>query len=492
MGSMAVGLALLERQGFAGVLTRLAPGRLRFGALDPLVDLLQATPAEELLPPLVERLRLGATLEQLVAAGALANARAHGGTYYDGYHALMALVPSLEMAARLPRSQAALPVLKVLHRNTRFIHDAGRAQSDALAPLEPAPQAGGSGLVASLRGNELAQAEQALARGEAEAPERAYEELQAVVRDEMDVHRVVLAWRAHDLLRFVGDENAVTMLRQSVRYCVQAGEQRQQRGQGESEIRPLLSRLMEEHGLAARPRGTRPADAAWIERLTGTVFSGARDEAARAVAAALAEGYAPEPISAALSLAATRLLLHDRGRSRAEPGKPVGSVHGASVGVHASDAANAWRHLAAAGSAANGAASLIAGAYHTAGQSVHVGAEPYDLATEPCRLEEPAALLDEVEARIRACDQGGACQATRRYCALGHPAEPLVARLLVFALSEDGALHAEKYFHTAVEEHSLALPEHRPLFLVGLTRVMASHFGFPAPGLEEARTLLAG
>ena len=66
------------------------------------------------------------------------------------------------------------------------------------------------------------------------------------------------------------------------------------------------------------------------------------------------------------------------------------------------------------------------------------------------------------------------------------------ALLLGFAVSEDGALHAEKYFRTAQDEHSVARAPHRALYLVALTRVMASHFGFPAPGCEEARTLLAG
>ena len=51
-------------------------------------------PADELLPKLAAQLRSGTPLADLVAAGALANARAHGGTNYNGYHALMALMPS--------------------------------------------------------------------------------------------------------------------------------------------------------------------------------------------------------------------------------------------------------------------------------------------------------------------------------------------------------------------------------------------------------------
>ena len=52
-------------------------------------------------------------------------------------------------------------------------------------------------------------------------------------------------------------------------------------------------------------------------------------------------------VGEAISLAANQLVLHDPGRTRADtPAKPKGSVHGASVGVHAQDAANAWRNIA--------------------------------------------------------------------------------------------------------------------------------------------------
>src|SRR6185369_3064133 len=189
-------------------------------------------------------------------------------------------------------------------------------------------------------------------------------------------------------------------------------------GQPENEIKDLLPRLMKDKGLETRERGTRASDPAWVEGLAGTIFGSERAAAAEAVAAALAEGRDPEDVGAAMSLAATRLLLNDPGLKEAQTGKPVGSVHGASVGVHASDAANAWRHVARIGSARNAHASLIAGAFHTAGQSSHVGAEANDHGAEPCTKEEPKALIGEIDARIRARDQKGACQAARRYAAL--------------------------------------------------------------------------
>lgn len=490
--SSAVGLVMAERLGFASVLSRGWRERLRFGALDPLVDLLQVTPADELMPLLVQKLRAGTPLAEFVGAGALANARAFGGTNYNGYHTLMAMMPSYEMAAQMPAQLAALPVLKVLHRNATFVEESGAASQDALAPLtlltNGAPDAG---LLESMRRRELEGAERALAAAEARSREEAYEELQAAVRADADVHRVVLSWRAYDLLRLTGEAHATTMLRQSLRFCVTEDGRREQRGQPPSELVTLVPRLMAEHGLEGRERGTRKADDAWVTSLADTLFSAERTAAAGAAAAALAEGFDPEDVGAAMSLAATRLLLNDPGRSDDAPGKPRGSVHGASVGVHASDAANAWRHIARVGSSENACASLIAGAFHTAGQGQYVDAQPHDHDAPPCEATDPAALRHELAGRVRERDQRGACRAARRYCELGHPAPELFALLLEFAVSEDGALHAEKYFRTAQEEHGTARAAHRDLYLVALTRVMASHFGFPAAGVAQARELLA-
>jgi hypothetical protein len=497
LGSAALGYALAEQLGFAEAMFRAERERLRFGALDPLVDLMQATPADALMPLLVEKLKQGAPLSDLVAAGALANARAYGGTNYNGYHALMAMMPSYEMASQMPKPYSALPVLKVLHRNARFFQESGRAKEDALEPLDATGDASATAdaspaLVSSVRAGDLPRAEQSLAALETRSRPTAYEELQTVVRDDMNVHRIVLAWRSYDLLRLTGDEQSTTMLRQSVRFCIDEDTQRAKHGQPENPIKDLLPRLMKDRGLETRERGTRAADPAWIEKLATTIFGSERAAAAEATAAALAEGYHPEDVGAAMSLAATRLLLNDPGLKEAQPGKPVGSVHGASVGVHASDAANAWRHVARIGSARNAHASLIAGAFHTAGQFSHVGAEANDHDAEPCAKEEPKALLAEIDARIRGRDQKGACQAARRYTSLGHPPGDLFALCLEFAVSEDGALHAEKYFRTAEEEHAKARDPHKALYLVALTRVMASHFGFPAPGNEETRKLLVG
>src|SRR5207249_697322 len=117
-----------------------------------------------------------------------------GGTDYNGYHALMAMAPSYQMAAQMPAPFTALPVVKVVHRNARFVAEACKGRGDALEPIEDG--ATGTGLVENVRRLDLPQAERSLAALAARSEPQAYEQLQTVVRDDVNVHRVVLAWRA--------------------------------------------------------------------------------------------------------------------------------------------------------------------------------------------------------------------------------------------------------------------------------------------------------
>src|SRR5439155_390912 len=75
-----------------------ATDKLTFGDREPLVSLMQETPADKLLPVLVGKLKDGTDLPTLVTAAALANARTFGGQDYDGYHAFMALLASRSWA----------------------------------------------------------------------------------------------------------------------------------------------------------------------------------------------------------------------------------------------------------------------------------------------------------------------------------------------------------------------------------------------------------
>ena len=98
--------------------------------------------------------------------------------------------------------------------------------------------------------------------------------------------------------------------------------------------------------------------------------------------------------------------------------------------------------------------------------------------------------LREVEEAIKGKDQALACALVHRYGELGQAARPLLDVLLKFAISEDGALHAEKYYRTVTEEFAAGRAAFRWRHLVALARVTASESGNPAPGYKESRQLL--
>lgn len=474
------------------------PEALSFGKLEPLVALMQEPPPDKLLPALVEKLKEGIDLRTLTAAGALANARTFGGQDYTGYHALMALAPAFEMARELPEARRPLPVLKVLYRNTNRIHEQGGRKNEVLRPVKaaetPRDRPGGELLREATRRADTDAAE-GLFAAQTKGPEgEAFNHLQFPVQDEVDVHRVVLAWRAWVLLDFTGKEHAHTLLRQSVRYCAQSERYRLDRKRAEPEVRTVLPKLLDQYKLLGRRLGERKAEDSWVEKLCQTIWAGGRSQAAEAAAAALADGFAPEAVGEAISLAANQLVLHDPGRRKehASAAKPEGSVHGDSVGVHASDAANAWRNIARVSDPRNAVASLIVGAYHTAGQGGGLNKQPYPLPEhlEKISAKDAATLLRETEAAIKEKDQARACALVHRYGELGHPERPAFEVLLRYAVSEDGALHAEKYYRTVTEEFAAARAAFRWRHLAALARVTASEYGQPAPGYAEACRLL--
>src|ERR1044071_4173177 len=195
---------------------------LSFGPLDPLVALMQETAPGRLLPALAERLRSGTNLRQLVAAAALANARTFGGEDYVGFHTMMALAPAMHMAEELPPAAQPLPVFKCFYQKT------------------------------------------------ARSPEEAFNDLLFAVQDNTEVHRVVLPYRAWDLLGLIGAEQAHALLRQSVRYCVKA--ESWQHSASWDEPRTLLPKMLEEHRLLGRTPGDRRAEDGWVEQMSQTLF----------------------------------------------------------------------------------------------------------------------------------------------------------------------------------------------------------------------------
>ncbi len=499
MITATLGFSLASELGLAA--TQAEETRLSFGTLEPLVRLMQETPVKKLMPILVAKWRQGLDLRQLVAAGALANARTFGGEDYVGFHTMMALAPGFHISQELPSADQPLPVLKVLYRNTNRIQESGGGQREVLHPVMAAVRPSEANAAAWLRdavhSKDAARAESAF-MAVAGTPEDALDALLQTVQEETEVHRVVLPYRAWDLLGIIGTENATTLLRQSVRYCVKS-ESGSRRG-GSDQPQSLLPRLLEEHKLLGATPGMRKAEDAWVEKLSDTIFRSTPSQAAAAAAAALAEGMQPDAIGEAISLAANQLILRDHGRTPRDEvaGKPLGSVHGDSIGVHACDSAGAWRNLARVSRSRNTFACLILGAYQVALDRTNRGGdflnwEPLPLTrhVESAKAADAFNLLGELDEAVRGNLQAHASAIVQRYGQLGYESRAIFDLLRRYAISEDGALHAEKFFRTVTEEFSTTRAPFRWRQLCALARVTASEYGRPAAGVAESKELLA-
>jgi hypothetical protein len=153
--------------------------------------------------------------------------------------------------------------------------------------------------------------------------------------------------------------------------------------------------------------------------------------------------------------------------------------------------------MARVSNARNCFASLILGAYQMAHDRVNRGGDflkwkplPVTYQLEAVKSTEPEALIRETEEAIRGNLQAKAAAIVHRYGALGHSPRAIFDLLLKYAVSEDGALHAEKYYRTVSEEFNNTRTAFRWRHVVALARVTASEYGRPAPGMEQARELL--
>jgi hypothetical protein len=496
----SVGYSVATELGLSPALASEANERLTFGAIEPLVSLMQETPVDQLATKLVSQIRSGVPLQRLVEAAALANARTFGGEDYVGFHTMMALAPALHMSRELPAESQPLPVFKVLYRNTNRIQERGGSKEEVLHHVEPAASvdsACGEKIRELVHQRDLRAAEESLAAVGQHSAEDAFNSVLYAVHDHTEVHRVVLPYRAWDLLGLIGKDQATTLLRQSVRYCIKAEAWEQSRK--DTQPAEVLTKLLEEHKLLARGAGSRKAEDGWVDELSQTIFKSTPDQAAAAAAEALAAGFEPDAIGEAITLAANQLVLRDYGRRPAEEvaGKPIGSVHGDSIGVHACDSANAWRNMARVANARNSFASVILGAYQLALDRVQRGGNfldwqplPHQRYLTEVKTTSAADLLRDMDEAIRGNLQARVTALIQRYGDLGHEARPVFDLMLKYAISEDGALHAEKFYRTVSEEFATTRAVFRWRHLVALGRVTASEYGRPAPGMAEARALL--
>ncbi len=153
--------------------------------------------------------------------------------------------------------------------------------------------------------------------------------------------------------------------------------------------------------------------------------------------------------------------------------------------------------MARVSNARNALACLILGARQIALDRVERGGDflkwealPVKWHLDQTKSTDPTVMLREAEEAIRGNLQGRASAIVHRYGELGHAPRPVFDLLLRYAISEDGALRAEKYYRTASDEFAATRSTFRWRQLVALARVTASEFGRPAPGMAEARELL--
>ncbi len=509
MVAAGLGAGLANELGLCPAFAGDEPKELTFGTLEPLVALLQETPKEKLLPIVVEKLNSGTDLKRLTAAAAFANARTFGGEDYFGFHTFMALVPAYQMANELPKERTALPLLKVLYRNAHYTAAVGGRKHEVLKPMTPANTATPEAVHKLVNAGDRVQAERALAAIGRTSPEDALDAALLGVEDNHDVHTIVLPWRAYAMLDIVGRDHAVTLLRQSVRQCAkQCADHGKAHEAQWATVRAIVPRLLEKYKLPKDSRGTRAADDAWVDKMCTTILTSSMEQAGEAVAMALAEGFSPEHIGEAISLAANQLVLRQVETWEGRGNTIRQRTHGDSPGVHASDATNAWRNVIRVSNPRNRAAGLMLAAMDAARSHGFTQGnkkpayydEPFPHAEqlEKVKTTDATALLKELDGAIRENDQMRAAAVAHAYGQNKHEPRPMFDLLLNYAISEDGRLHAEKYYRTVTEEFATTREAFRWRQLVALSRVTASMYGYSqqdkkegrAPGYEEACKLL--
>ena len=499
-GMLAAGLgaSLANDLGFSTAFAEQGSDGIPLGEYAGLVDLMRATPPGQLQPMLAERFLKGdVDLKKLIGAGALANAVTFGGCDYVGFHTAMAMLPALQMSGQLSGNRQLLPVLKVLYRNAQQIQGVGGASTTAMHDMHPGEHPAEGDLSVQIRDAcrkpDVKQGE-ALLASVADSPLDSFNALQMAMQDDLNVHRFVFAHRTYGLVGLLGKEYSYSILRQCIRFCANHEEQRIAHKQPESPIRAIVPKLLDQYKLEGKSLGKRdPGDAA-VDQLSQAIYNGPNARAAEVVAAALAEGIDPEVVGEAISLASNLFVL------RQGAGGNWWRTHGDSAGVHSSDASNAWRNMARVGEARHAVSGLIVAAYHVGVQAspFQTPAYPTDEHRALVKIDDAAGLLAETEDAIRHNDQPRAAAAIQIYGDRGYAVEPVFDLMLKYAISEDGRLHGEKYFHTVREEYRTIRPAFRWRQIVGLARVTASAYGynrddkhgFRAAGYDDACKLL--
>jgi hypothetical protein len=493
-----IGTAVASDLGFSTAFADRGPEALSLGSHEALVELIRSTPPEKLQPILISKLKAGeVNNKQLIQAAALANAEAFGGTDYVGYHTAMAMLPALNISTQLPAERSALPVLKVIYRNSAQCQSHGGASKATLVALHAAEHSaeGDMGLKIreACRSADTNAAENAFADMRNATPQEMFNAIQPAVQDDINVHRFVFAHRTYGLIGLLGKEYAHTLLRQSVRQMVDFEAQHKRHNQTDIPIRSVLPKLLDQYKLVGKTPGKKELSDAAVLDLATAIYNGPPAKSADAAAAALADGVDMEQVGEAVSLASNMLCL------RQGSGGNQWRTHGDSAGVHSSDATNAFRNMARNTDPKHGICGLIVAAFHSASHNpFKTDAYPLEDHRKSIKATDAAGLLAECEDAVKVNDQGRASAAIQIYGEKGFAVDGVFQTLLKYTISEDGRLHGEKFFHTVGEEYKATRPSLRWRQITALARVTASAYGydrqdkhgFHAPGYEEACKLL--
>ena len=469
-------------------------------------------PPAKLLPMVVDKLKNGTELRTFVGrrgAGQRPHLRRRGLRrlpHPDGPR------PGLPHgAASCPSERRPLPVLKVLYRNTNRIQEARRPQPRGAAPGRSRARCrpgtpGGEALRDAVRSKDMDAAERDLRRHRRPAARR------GVQRACSSPSRTTPRSTASSCPTAPGTCSTSSARSRPTR-CSASRSATASRASAREPGTPRDRRARALLPQAARPvppaRDEPPArarpDDAWVEQMSQTIFestpragrrgrgrgAGRGDRARRHRRGDLA---GREPARAPRRRPARAMGLSRASRS--------GSVHGDSIGVHACDSANAWRNMARVGNPRNAVACLILGGLpgrprprQPRRRLPQLGPVPARRASKPVKAPSPPGPADG-DSRPRS-----ATRTRRRACAARRTATAQLGTTRTgrsstcccnYAVSEDGALHAEKYYRTVTEEFASTRPAFRWRQLVALARVTASEYGRPAPGVKEACELVKG
>jgi len=454
---------------------------------------LQDTPIERLLPVPRARLKSGTTLRELVSAGALANVRTFGGEIRR-FHTMMRWFHPTIWPPSFPASTGAAGAQSALSKRKSHLR-AWRTQVEVLHTLAAEAARSTPLRRRAPRGHSPrrhAAAERILALPARNRPKMPFNQVVTAIEDGYEVHRVVMRTRLSNcwpggketcadespavgpLLRDLEKTKFVTTFARRA-ICWQS-------------CSTSTSLLWKRAGIA---RPTMPPSKRSARRFSNRPRPSPRSGRHRAGGGLFCGDGRKEAIAVA---GKTSSVLRDSGRraNQTSKGKPVGSVTGIRSAFTPGFESSAWRTCLVSNQR-NSRRACIMAAYQCerparrVARILRTGSRtPWPEHFEKLKGDFAEALCRRRTARSARTTRRGLC-GRRPVCRARPAARPLFDLMLQYAISEDGSLHAEKFYRTGerrIRGDASGLPLATAL---ALARVTASEFGQPCPGYAEAK-----